>query len=63
MYGAQKNFFASQYIIDNEIIIENNKFRYNPYKEYIIGIDKIEEYIQKAKLNFEPSIVQFLNTL
>jgi len=63
MYGAQKNFFASQYIIDNEIIIENNKFRYNPYKEYIIGIDKKEEYIQKAKLNFEPSIVQFLNTL
>lgn len=63
MYGIQKNFFASQYLINNEVIIENNKFRYNPYKEYITHIDKKEEYMQRAKSNFEVSVRQFLNNI
>lgn len=61
--GKNKGFNASQYAIVNEIIIENNKFRYNPYKNYLFNIDKREEYIQIARDNFNSSITKFVNSL
>lgn len=61
--GKQKNFIASQYTINNEIIIENNKFRYNPYKGYINTIDKKQEFMEIAQSNFNPSVQNFINAL
>jgi len=63
IYGQQKDFFASQYLINNEIIIENNKFRFNPYKDYITSINKKDEYMNIAKNNFDESVHEFLNKL
>ena len=61
--GKQKGFNASQYIINNEVIIENNKFRYNPYKDYVTTIDRKEEFMNIANNNFNDSIYEFLNKL
>jgi len=62
-HGKAKGFNASQYVLTNEIIIENNKFRYNPYKNYLTSIDRKEEFINVAKNNFGKSVYGFLNTL
>lgn len=59
--GIQKGFKASQYVISNEVIIENNKFRYNPYKEYLSNIDRREEFKQIAYSNFNSSVIKILN--
>jgi hypothetical protein len=61
--GKKKGFNASQYVITNEIIMENNKFRYNPYKEYLTSINRKDEFVQTAKDNFSPSVNDFINTL
>jgi hypothetical protein len=62
-HGKNKNFNVSQYVLTNEIIIENNKFRYNYYKDYIHSINKKEEFIKIAQDNFVSSVNNFLNTL
>jgi hypothetical protein len=61
--GKLKGFNVSQYVIVNELIIENNKFRYNPYKNYLSNIDEREKYIQIARDNFNPSVINFINSL
>ena len=61
--GKNKGFKASQYTVSNEIIIENNKFRYNPYKDYLSNISKRDEYIKIAQENFNQSVLDFINTL
>jgi hypothetical protein len=62
-YGKQKGFNADQYVLTNEVIIENNKFRYNHYDNYIYPINKKEEFMRIAQDNFQSSVVDFLNTL
>jgi hypothetical protein len=62
-YGKQKGFNASQYVLVNEVIIENNKFRYNYYKDYIYSINRKEEFIKIAQTNFSYSVNKFLNNL
>jgi len=61
--GKEKNFIVQQYVLSNEIIIENNKFRYNPYKDYLDNIDRKEEFMVIARNNFYPAIFNFLNTI
>ena len=45
-----------QYIMVNEVIIENNLFRFNPYQEYLHTIDTREEYKKIANDNFNPCV-------
>ena len=47
---------VSQYVMVNEVIIENNLFRFNPYNEYLHTIDKREEYKEIANTNFLPCV-------
>lgn len=61
--GKQKGFNASQYVLTNEVIIENNKFRYNHYENYLNNINRKEEFMNIAKNNFNSSVNNFLNTL
>lgn len=63
IHGVEKKFKASQYVISNEVIIENNKFRFNPYKEYLHNIDRREEFKQISISNFNSSIIKILNQL
>ena len=62
-HGKTKNFNASQYVLVNEVIIENNKFRYNYYKDYIHGINRKDEFMKIAHENFVPSVNNFLNNI
>jgi hypothetical protein len=61
--GRGSKFHPSQYVIENEVIIENNKFRYNPYKDYLTSVNRKEEFVQIAQENFTPSVRKFINTL
>ena len=61
--GKEKGFDAYQYVLRNEIIIENNKFRYNHYENYLSNINRKEEFMNIAKNNFHPSVNNFLNNL
>jgi len=52
-----------QYIIENEIIVEDHLFRFNPYKEYLHTINKQDEFRKIANDNFQKELVKFGNTL
>lgn len=54
---------AMQYIIENEIIVEDHLFRFNPYKEYLHTINKQDEFKKVAHDNFQKELVKFGNTL
>lgn len=45
-----------QYIMVNEVIIENNLYRYNPYNDYLHTINKKDEFRQIAHSNFKSCI-------
>jgi len=62
-YGKQKGFNASQYVLTNEVIIENNKFRYNHYEDYLNNINRKNEFMKIAQDNFPSSVNNFLNSL
>lgn len=61
--GRGSKFDPSQYIISNEVIIENNKFRYNPYKDYLTSVNRKDEFVKIAQDNFHTSVRNFINTL
>lgn len=47
-----KAYNVRQFVLENEVIIENNKFRFNPYKSVIESIDRRECYLKHAHSNF-----------
>lgn len=57
----QKGYNINQWIIDGEIIIENNKFRYNPYQNYLTTINKKDEFLNQAHSNFNQELQKYLN--
>ena len=61
--GKQKGFTAQQYILENEVIIENNLFRFNHYKDYIVNVNRKDEFMQTAQTNFSSSVSKFLSSL
>lgn len=60
MHGCQilkdKGYNVTQWALDNEVIIENNLFRTNPYKDYLQVIDRRAEFLAKAHANFNPEL-------
>lgn len=72
-YGVDDTFIATacqllknkgvnvkQYILENEIIIENNKYRCNPYKNYLKSIDRRDEFLKQAHHNFNIEIQKYI---
>jgi hypothetical protein len=59
----QKGIDISQYIIENEVIVEDHLFRFNPYKDYLTIINKQEEFKKIAHMNFQKEIIKFGNTI
>ena len=59
----QKGIDISQYIIENEVIVEDHLFRFNPYKDYLTIINKQEEFRKIAHENFQKEIIKFGNTI
>ena len=56
----QKGIDVVQYVLENEIIVEDHLFRFNPYKEYLTIINKQEEFKKIAHENFQNEINNFI---
>ena len=59
----QKGIDVNQYILENEIIIEDHLFRFSPYKNYLSLIDKQEEFKQIANFHFKNELIKFGQSL
>ena len=59
----QNGVNITQYVLENEVIVEDNLFRFNPYKNYLKIIDKREEFKKTAHENFQNELIQFKNSL
>lgn len=53
----------TQYVLENEVIVEDNLFRFNPYKNYLKIIDKREEFKKISQENFQNELNKFGNSL
>jgi hypothetical protein len=54
----KNKYNINQYVL-NDIIIENNKFRYNPYKDYLVNIDRKEEFLSQSHQNYEIELLKY----
>jgi len=52
-----------QYVLENEVVVEDNLFRFNPYKNYLKIIDKREEFKKISQENFQNELNKFGNSL
>lgn len=59
----QKRINVQQYIINNLVIAENNRFRNNPYSQYLQIINKKDEYRAEAKNNLNKELNIFNNKI
>ena len=59
----QKSYNVQQYILDGSIVIENFKYRWNPYKEYLHLINKQIEFRKQAEDNLNSEIQNFINKI
>lgn len=59
----QKGIDVNQYVLENEIIIEDHLFRFSPYKTYLSLIDKQEEFKQIANNNLRSELIKFGQSL
>ena len=59
----QKGYNVQQYILDGSIVIENFKYRWNPYKEYLYSIYDTKIFQQHAQSNLNLEIQQFKNKI
>ncbi len=55
----KKGVDVTQYLLKNIVIIENNKFRFNPYKDYISSIDRRQEFLKQAEDNFLKELIKY----
>ena len=59
----QKGYNIQQYVLENSIVIENFKYRWNPYKNYLYLINKQDEYRTQAEANLSNEIKNFINKI
>lgn len=59
----QKNYPTQQYVLANTVVIENFKYRWNPYKNYLSLIDKQIEFRTQAENNLQIEIQKFINKI
>ena len=50
---------VKQYVIEGELVIENNKFRLEYFKDFLTLIDRKEEFTKQAHNNFHPELTNF----
>jgi hypothetical protein len=59
----QNGTTITQYILKNEVVVEDQLFRFNPYKNYLKIIDRREEFKKIAQENFQNELIKFGNSL
>jgi hypothetical protein len=59
----QKGYNVQQYVLENAVIIENFKYRWNPYKNFLYLIDKQDKFRKQAEDNLNLEIQNFINKI
>jgi hypothetical protein len=59
----QKGYNVQQYILENTVIIENFKYRWNPYKDYLYSINQQDKFRKQAEINLNQEIKNFINRI
>jgi hypothetical protein len=59
----QKQYNVQQYVLEGMIVIENFKYRWNPYKNFLYLIDKQAEFRTQSELNLKDEINNFVNKI
>jgi hypothetical protein len=59
----QKGYNVQQYVLENSIVIENFKYRWNPYKNYLSLIDKQNEFRKQAEDNLNKELQEFIKKI
>jgi len=59
----QKGINVTQYVLENEIIVEDHLYRFNPYQNYLDVINKQEEFKKIANKNFQNELDKFGKSL
>jgi hypothetical protein len=57
----QKGYDIQQYVLENTIVIENFKYRWNPYKDFLYSINKQDEFRHQAESNLNLEVQNFIN--
>jgi len=57
----QKGHDVQQYVLENTAVIENFKYRWNPYKNYLYLINRQDEFRHQAESNLNLEIQNFIN--
>jgi len=59
----RKEYYVQQYVLKNTMVIENFKYRWDPYKSYLHLIDKQSEFRTQAENNLNQEIQNFINRI
>jgi hypothetical protein len=59
----QKGYNIQQYVLENAVVIENFKYRWNPYKNFLSLIDKQDKFRKQAENNLNLEIQNFINKI
>lgn len=59
----QKEYNVQQYVLENSIVIENFKYRWNPYKDFLYSINKQDEFRKQAEDSINKEITNFINKI
>ncbi len=59
----KKGHTVQQYVLKNIVVIENFKYRWNPYKNYLNLIDKQSEFRTQAESNLSQEIQNFISRI
>jgi len=58
---SSKGYKIQQYVIENKLVTENYKYRFNPYIKYLKVIDMKEKYRNNAEANLQLELIKFQN--
>jgi hypothetical protein len=59
----QKGYQIQQYVLEGIIVIENFKYRWNPYKEYLYLIDQQKNFRSQAESNLNLELTKFFKRI
>lgn len=59
----QKGYQIQQYVLNETLVAENYKYRWNPYKDYLYLINRQDEFREQAQTNLNKEINNLYNRL